>query len=87
MLLLVSPYLLFNVDRPDYQGLEPHVQALLCTFVIGLLIVAVFNFYVSVVEEVSFSSRFLEMVGILGVVSLISYGVAILLSGALGIEV
>ena len=85
--LLVSPYLLFNVDSPDYQGLEPHVQALLCTFVIGLLIVAVFNFYVSVVEEVSFSSRFLEMAGILGVVSLISYGIGILLRGALGIEV
>lgn len=85
--LLVSPYLLFNVDSPDYQGLEPHVQALVCTFVIGLLIVAVFNFYVSVVEEVSFSSRFLEMAGILGVVSLISYGIGILLRGALGIEV
>ena len=85
--LLVSPYLLFNADSPDYQGLEPHVQALLCTFVIGLSIVAVFNFYVSVVEEVSFSSRFLEMVGILGVVSLISYGIGILLRGALGIEV
>jgi len=85
--LLVSPYLLFNADSPDYQGLEPHVQALLCTFVIGLLIVAVFNFYVSVVEEVSFSSRFLEMAGILGVVSLISYVIGILLRGALGIEV
>jgi len=85
--LLVSPYLLFNADIPDYQGLEPHVQALLCTFVIGPLIVAVFNFYVSVVEEVSFSSRFLEMAGILGVVSLISYVIGILLRGALGIEV
>ena len=46
-----------------------------------------FNFYVSVGEEVSFSSRFLEMVGILGVVSLISYGIGILLRGVLGIEV
>ena len=51
------------------------------------MIVAVFNFYVSVVEEVSFRSRFLEMAGILGVVSLISYGIGILLRGALGIEV
>ena len=87
VLLLVSPYLLFNADSPDFQGLEPHVQALLCTFAIGLLIVAVFNFYVSVVEEVSFGSRFAEMAAILGVVSLISYGIGIALRGMLGIEV
>ena len=87
VLLLVSPYLLFNADSPDFQGLEPHVQALLCTFAIGLLIVAVFNFYVSVVEEVSFSSRFMEMTGILGVVSLISYGIGIALRGLLSVEV
>ena len=85
--LLVGPYLVFQVDSPDFQGLEPHVQALLCTFAIGLLIVAVFNFYVSVVEEVSFKSRFFEMAGILAVVSLISYGIGIALRGMLGIEV
>jgi len=85
--LLVGPYLVFQADSPDFQGLEPHVQALLCTFAIGLLIVAVFNFYVSVVEEVSFKSRFFEMAGILTVVSLISYGIGIALRGMLGIEV
>ena len=87
VLLLVSPYLLLTAESPDFHGLEPHVQALLYTFAIGLLIVAVFNFYVSVVEEVSFSSRFLEMAGILGVVSLISYGIGILLRGMLGVEI
>lgn len=87
VLLLVSPYLLLNADSPDFQGLEPHVQALLCTFAVGLLIVAVFNFYVSVVEEVSFKTRFLEMAGILGVVSLISYGIGIILRGVLGVDV
>ena len=87
VLLLVSPYLLLTAESPDFHGLEPHVQALLYTFAIGLLIVAVFNFYVSVVEEVSFSSRFMVMAGILGVVSLISYGIGILLRGMLGVEV
>ena len=87
VLLLVSPYLLFSADSPDFQGLEPHVQALLCTFFIGLLIVAVFNFYVSVVEEVSFRSRFAEMAAILGVVSLISYGIGIALRGMLGVDI
>ena len=87
VLLLVSPYLLFSADSPDFQGLEPHVQALLCTFFIGLLIVAVFNFYVSVVEEVSFRSRFAETAAILGVVSLISYGIGIALRGMLGVDI
>ncbi len=87
VLMLVSPYLLFSSDSPDFQGLEPHIQALVCTFIIGLLIVAVFNFYVSVVEEVSFRSRFIEMAAILGVVSLISYGIGIALRGMLGVEV
>ena len=48
---------------------------------------AVFNFYVSVVEEVSFRTRFMEMAGILGVVSLISYGIGLALRGMLGIDV
>ena len=87
VLMLVSPYLLFSSGSPDFQGLEPHIQALVCTFIIGLLIVAVFNFYVSVVEEVSFRSRFIEMAAILGVVSLISYGIGIALRGMLGVEV
>ena len=85
--MLVSPYLFFQTDSPDFQGFEPHVQALLCTFAIGLIIVAVFNFYVSVVEEVSFKSRFMEMAGILGVVSLISYGIGLALRGMLGIDI
>lgn len=87
VLMLVSPYFLFSSGSPDFQGLEPHIQALVCTFIIGLLIVAVFNFYVSVVEGVSFRSRFIEMAAILGVVSLISYGIGIALRGMLGVEV
>ena len=87
VLLLVSPYLLIQSGFLAYDGIEPHSQALIGTFAIGLLIVAIFNLYVSVVEEVSFKTRFLEMAGILGGVSLISYAIGILLRGALGIEV
>ena len=36
VLLLVSPYLLLTAESPDFHGLEPHVQALLYTFAIGL---------------------------------------------------
>jgi len=87
VLLLVAPFLIFQADSPEFHGLGPHVQALMCTFAVGLLIVALFNFYLSVIEEVSFRSRFLEMTGILGKVSLISYGIGIALRGALGIDV
>ena len=48
---------------------------------------ALFNYYVSVVEGVSFKSRFAEMAGILAVVTLISYGIGIALRGFLGVEV
>ena len=87
VLLLVAPFLIFQADSPEFHGLGPHVQALMCTFAVGLLIVALFNFYLSVIEEVSFRSRFLEMVSILGMVSLISYGIGIALRGALGVDV
>ncbi len=87
VLLLVAPFLIFQADSPEFHGLGPHVQALMCTFAVGLLIVALFNFYLSVIEEVSFRSRFLEMTGILGMVSLISYGIGIALRGALGVDV
>ena len=60
--------------------------SLICTFAIGLFIVGVFNFYTSVVERASFKSRFIEMAGILGVVSLISYGIGIAVCIALGVD-
>ena len=85
VILLISPYLLIKPESPDYLGLEAYSQALFATFAIGMLIVALFNFYISDVEEISFRSRFVEMVGILGVVSLISYGIGIALRATLGV--
>jgi VIT1/CCC1 family predicted Fe2+/Mn2+ transporter len=83
--LLVAPYLLLTPDTPVVYGMEPHVLALACTLVIGMVIVATFNFYVSVVEEVSFLHRFGEMAGLLIAVSLISFGIGVLLSNWMGI--
>ena len=85
VILLISPYLIIQSDTPTYFGLEPHVFALCCTFVIGIFIVATFNFYVSVVEVQSFRYRFLEMTGILVAVSLISYIIGILLRNWIGV--
>ena len=86
VLLLVSPYLIIQSGFSVYDGIEPHFQALIGTFALGLIIIAIFNFYISVVEEVSFRIRFIEMAAILGGVSLISYAIGILLRGVLGIE-
>lgn len=78
--LLVAPYLIFDPNGGLTYGLEPHILALVCTLVVGMVIVACFNFYVSVVEEVSFAHRFFEMAGLLIVVSLISFGIGLALS-------
>ena len=86
VMLLVSPYLIIDPTGPGAFGLDTHVLALVGTFIIGLIIVAVFNFYTSVVEKVSFTSRFMEMVGILGGVSLISYAIGIALGSVLGVS-
>ena len=83
--LLVAPYLIISPDTAPVYGLEPHVLALACTLIIGIVVIASFNFYVSVVEEVSFLHRFAEMAGLLFVVSLISFGIGVALSNWMGI--
>jgi VIT1/CCC1 family predicted Fe2+/Mn2+ transporter len=83
--LLVAPYLIISPDTSPVYGLEPHVLALVCTLIIGIVVIASFNFYVSVVEEVSFLHRFAEMAGLLFVVSLISFGIGVVLSNWMGI--
>ena len=86
VILLISPYLIINGEGSGHFGLENHVVALIGTFIIGLVIVGIFNFYTSVVERVSFSARFMEMVGILGAVSLISYVIGVALGATLGVS-
>ena len=86
VILLVSPYLVLDPTKEGLAGLEMYETSLICTFAIGLFIVGVFNFYTSVVERASFKSRFIEMAGILGVVSLISYGIGVALGIALGVD-
>ena len=86
VILLISPYLIINGEGSGHFGLENHVVALIGTFIIGLVIVGIFNFYTSVVERVSFSARFMEMAGILGAVSLISYVIGVALGATLGVS-
>ena len=77
--LLVIPYLLLSDSSEIIWGLEPHIQALIITFIIGLLIIAFFNFYVSIAQDKSFNGRFIEMVLILLIVTLISFIIGLIL--------
>jgi len=83
--LLVIPYLLLTDNSEIIFGLEPHIQALIVTFIIGLLIIALFNFYVSVAQDKSFNRRFIEMVIILLIVTMISFLIGLLLRESFGL--
>jgi VIT1/CCC1 family predicted Fe2+/Mn2+ transporter len=83
--LLVIPYLLLTDNSQIIFGLEPHIQALIITFIIGLLIIALFNFYVSVAQDKSFNRRFIEMVIILLIVTMISFLIGLILRESFGL--
>ncbi len=83
--LLVIPYLLLTDNSEIIFGLKPHIQALIITFIIGLLIIALFNFYVSVAQDKSFNRRFVEMVIILLIVTMISFSIGLILRESFGL--
>ena len=83
--LLVTPYLLLTDNSEIIFGLEPHIQALIITFINGLLIIALFNFYVSVAQDKSFNRRFIEMVIILLIVTMISFLIGLILRKSVGL--
>jgi VIT1/CCC1 family predicted Fe2+/Mn2+ transporter len=83
--LLVTPYLLLTDNSEIIFGLEPHIQALIITFINGLLIIALFNFYVSVAQDKSFNRRFIEMVIILLIVTIISFLIGLILRESFGL--
>ncbi|MEL0311182.1 MAG: VIT1/CCC1 transporter family protein [Candidatus Poseidoniales archaeon] len=85
VLLLVTPYLILDSDNQVIFGLEPHIQALIITFIIGLFIIALFNFYVSVAQDKSFKGKFIEMGLILLVVTFISFLIGLVLRESFGI--
>jgi len=63
VILLILPYVLF----------KSYLVALLFTILIGVFIVFVFTFFVSVVKELDFKKRFFEMAGISLSISLVSF--------------
>ena len=75
--LLVLPYLLF----------ENYYLDLAIALVIAVIIIAVFNYYISVAKDESFRSRFLEMAGLSLGVAIVSFIIGYLIRIWLGIEV
>lgn len=75
--LLVLPYLLF----------DNYILDLIITLVTAVVIIAVFNYYISVAKGESFRARFLEMAGLSLTVAAISFVVGYLIRQWLGIEV
>ena len=75
--LLVLPYLLF----------ENYILDLIITLVTAVVIIAVFNYYISVAKGESFRARFLEMAGLSLSVAAISFIIGYFIRQWLGIEV
>lgn len=77
VVLLILPYLL----------LESYMIALIVTVLIAVLIILVFNFYISVAKDLNFKSRFLEMAGISIGVAVLSFLIGVLVRTFLGVDI
>ena len=75
--LLVLPYLLF----------DNYILDLIITLTIAVVIIAVFNYYISVAKGESFRARFVEMAGLSLGVAIISFVIGYFIRQWLGIEV
>lgn len=74
---LVLPFLL----------IANYLVALLITLLTAVLIIAAFNFYISVAKEYNFKSRFVEMTAISLGVAAFSFLIGVLIRNWLGIEI
>ncbi|MBN2510222.1 MAG: VIT1/CCC1 transporter family protein [Spirochaetales bacterium] len=77
VLLLILPYLLFS----------HYMVCLGLTLLIAVSIIFFFNYYISVAKDLDFLKRFLEMAGLSLGVSLITFGIGVVIRLTLGIEV
>jgi VIT1/CCC1 family predicted Fe2+/Mn2+ transporter len=77
VLFLIFPYLLF----------ENYFVCLGFTGINAVLVILIFNFYVSVAKDLDFKKRFLEMVSISLGVALLSFFIGFLVRIFLGVEV
>jgi len=74
---LVLPYLLFS----------NYIVSLIFTIVAAILIILIFNFYISVAKDLPFKERFFEMAGISLGVAVVSFIIGYLIRLFLGVDV
>jgi VIT1/CCC1 family predicted Fe2+/Mn2+ transporter len=77
VLLLILPYLL----------LADFYLCLSCTLAEALLIIALFNYYISVAKDEPFKGRFIEMAGLSLGVAAFSFFIGLLMRSYLGIDI
>lgn len=77
VILLVLPYLF----------IQNYFSCLVFVLIIALIIIFVFNFYVSVAKDYSFKKRFFEMAGLSLGVAIVSFLIGILLRELVGVEI
>jgi VIT1/CCC1 family predicted Fe2+/Mn2+ transporter len=75
--ILIFPYLV----------LENYYLCLVCTLVLAVLIIALFNYYISVAKDQPFRRRFLEMAGLSMGVAAFSFALGYLIRSVLGVNV
>jgi VIT1/CCC1 family predicted Fe2+/Mn2+ transporter len=77
VVLLILPYLF----------VRNYYLCLGCTLALAILIIALFNYYISVAKDEPFKSRFLEMAGLSLGVAALSFLVGFLMRTVLGIDI
>lgn len=77
VIFLILPY--FLISNP--------FQALVMTLLTALIIIGLFNFYISVAKDYNFKKRFLEMAFISLWVAVISFGIWVFVKTYLGLEI
>jgi len=77
VLLLITPYLIFN---------NLYIS-LFASFVVAVIIIGLFNYYISVARNLPFKSRFLEMVGLSFTVAALSFLAGYAIRFAFGIVI
>jgi VIT1/CCC1 family predicted Fe2+/Mn2+ transporter len=77
VIALILPYLL----------LSNYFLCLILTLAVGIIIILVFNFYISVAKDLSFRKRFLEMSAISLGVAALSFGIGYFIRIFLGVDV
>jgi len=75
--ILILPYLLF----------ESLYLCLTCTLTAVVLIIAFFNYYLSVAKDLSFRARFLEMAGLSMGVAAMSFLIGLILRHFIGVDI